>query len=226
MLLVRDALRERRPRAAGPGRRGARRRHRPRLVLPEPGRAPRGLRPLGGRQREERAPRPRRGDRARSSGRHPPHPGLLPRMAAGRLRLLLHPLPGSGRRWPPERRTTTGASSSTSWDATGAQDPLVFEAREPEDWPSVHLSPDGRWLAVSVSKGWTRTDVYLRDLSATPGFATVVEGEEALHGVLLRNERLYLLTNWRRSAVPADGGGSSPSRSRPRGRASARSRRT
>jgi prolyl oligopeptidase len=74
-------------------------------------------------------------------------------------------------------------------------DPLVFEAREAEDWPSVHLSPDGRLLAVSVSKGWTRTDVYLRDLSRGPGFATVVEGEEALCGVILRNDRLYLLSN-------------------------------
>ena len=33
------------------------------------------------------------------------------------------------------------------------EDALVFEPREPEDWPSVHLSPDGRFLAVSVSQG-------------------------------------------------------------------------
>jgi prolyl oligopeptidase len=75
------------------------------------------------------------------------------------------------------------------------EDPLVFEAREPEDWPSVHLSPDARFLAVSVSKGWTRTDVYLRDLSSTAGFVALVEGEDALYGVALRNDRLYLLTN-------------------------------
>jgi len=81
-------------------------------------------------------------------------------------------------------------------------DPLVFGAdRPPEDWPSVHLSPDGRWLAVSVSRGWTRTDVYLRDLAASPGtgeaaaFQTVVEGVEALFGVELRNDRMYLQTN-------------------------------
>jgi prolyl oligopeptidase len=74
------------------------------------------------------------------------------------------------------------------------EDPLVFEAREPEDWPSVHLSPDGRLLAVSVAKGWTRTDVYLREPGAR-AFTTVVEGVEALHGVILRNDRLYLLTN-------------------------------
>lgn len=76
-------------------------------------------------------------------------------------------------------------------------DPLVFgDDRPPEDWPSVHLSPDGRWLAVSVSRGWTRTDVYLRDLAAEgAGLTTVIEGVDAIFGVFLRNDRLYLQTN-------------------------------
>jgi prolyl oligopeptidase len=103
----------------------------------------------------------------------------------------------------------------------GRSDPLVFPeggGRAAEDWPGVSLSPDGRWLAVHVSRGWTRTDVYLRDRGAgvwgvrsTPqlderardsfprerntGFVTVVEGEEALFGVQARNDRLYLHTN-------------------------------
>lgn len=79
------------------------------------------------------------------------------------------------------------------------EDPLVFGAdRPPEDWPNVQLSPDGRWLCVSVSRGWTRTDVYLRDLAAAApagGFTTVVEGVDAIFGVSLRNDRLYLQTN-------------------------------
>ena len=80
----------------------------------------------------------------------------------------------------------------TDWRA----DPLVFgEGREPEDWPSVHLSPDGRWLAVSVSRGWTRTDVYLKDTRDGSGFVTVVEGRESLFGVHLRNDSLHLHTN-------------------------------
>ena len=75
-------------------------------------------------------------------------------------------------------------------------DPLLFgEGREAEDWPQVHLSPDGRWLAVSVSKGWTRTDVYLQDRRSGAGFVTVVEGLDALFGVTLRDDRLYLHTN-------------------------------
>src|SRR5262249_7269873 len=77
-----------------------------------------------------------------------------------------------------------------------AADALLFGLRRgPEDWPSVHLSPDGRWLAVSVSRGWTRTDVYLKDLAGASGFVTVVEGVESLFGVTLRNDRLLLHTN-------------------------------
>jgi len=77
------------------------------------------------------------------------------------------------------------------------EDPLVFGAdRPPEDWANVHLSPGGRWLAVSVSRGWTRTDVYLRDLASPDSpFVTVIEGLDAIFGVDLRNDRLYLQTN-------------------------------
>jgi prolyl oligopeptidase len=77
------------------------------------------------------------------------------------------------------------------------EDPLVFGADRPaEDWANVHLSPDGRWLAVSVSRGWTRTDVYLRDLaSSDPRFVTVIEGVDAIFGVDVRNDRLYMQTN-------------------------------
>jgi len=77
------------------------------------------------------------------------------------------------------------------------EDPLVFGAdRPPEDWANVHLSPSGRWLAVSVSRGWTRTDVYLRDLASPDSpFVTVIEGLDAIFGVDVRNDRLYLQTN-------------------------------
>jgi prolyl oligopeptidase len=82
--------------------------------------------------------------------------------------------------------------------ADARHDPRVFPAgdeRPPEDWPGVSLSPDGRWLAVQVSRGWTRTDVYLQDLAAGAGFVTVAEGEDALVGVIARDDRLYLHTN-------------------------------
>lgn len=79
--------------------------------------------------------------------------------------------------------------------ADPAADPLVFgEGREPEDWPGVHLSKDGRHLLVSVSVGWTRTDLYLLDRE-TGEWTTVVEGEEALYEGELYRGALYLHTN-------------------------------
>src|ERR1044071_9245059 len=53
-------------------------------------------------------------------------------------------------------------------DAGGADDPLVFPADDielaPQHWPNVSLSNDGRWLLVEVSEGWTKTELYLKDL--------------------------------------------------------------
>jgi len=43
-------------------------------------------------------------------------------------------------------------------DDPGQDDQPIFgEGRDPEDWPSVHLSNDGRWLLISVSEGWTKS---------------------------------------------------------------------
>jgi prolyl oligopeptidase len=83
-----------------------------------------------------------------------------------------------------------------SLGADWRRDARIFgEGRAPEDWPSIHLSPDGRFLAVSVSRGWTRTDVYLKNRSSGGSFVPVVEGIDSLFGVTLRNDRLYLHTN-------------------------------
>jgi prolyl oligopeptidase len=58
-------------------------------------------------------------------------------------------------------------------------DPVVWaDPAAPEAWPSVDASPDGRWLLVSVQRGWARLDVHLLDRS-TGTWATVVEGEES-----------------------------------------------
>jgi len=63
--------------------------------------------------------------------------------------------------------------------APWADDPAVW--RHPtyaEAWPSVELSPDGRWLLVNVNMGSARTDVHVLDRS-TATWTTVIEGEEA-----------------------------------------------
>ena len=78
-----------------------------------------------------------------------------------------------------------------------ARDRKVFgDGRDKEDWPNVDLSPDGRWLAVTVEKGWSKSEVYLR--KTTPEaekFVPLVEGVEALFSAIVRNDAIYLRTN-------------------------------
>ncbi len=78
-----------------------------------------------------------------------------------------------------------------------AVDPFIFgEGRQPDDWPNVDLSKDGRWLIVTVFVGFSRSDVYLKDLSdpAAP-WTTIAEGKNALHSVEVAGDALYILTN-------------------------------
>ncbi|HEY1861290.1 MAG TPA: hypothetical protein VGG61_13095, partial [Gemmataceae bacterium] len=63
-----------------------------------------------------------------------------------------------------------------------AKDVLVFgEGRQAEDWPNVALSPDGRWLVVTVEQGWSRSEVHFKDCKKTDAaFAPLTEGLDAL----------------------------------------------
>jgi len=76
-------------------------------------------------------------------------------------------------------------------------DTLIFgEGRDPTDWPSVSLSPDGRYLFVTVSRGWDQSDCYLRLEAPTPGpFMPVIENEAVLSSGHVFGGTVYLLTN-------------------------------
>ena len=53
-----------------------------------------------------------------------------------------------------------------------AKDPLIFgEGRDPQDWPNVALSNDGRWLSIMVEQGWTKNEVFLKDVHDELGAA-------------------------------------------------------
>lgn len=81
--------------------------------------------------------------------------------------------------------------------APWAADSLVFgEGRGPEDWPDVRISRNGHWLLVNVSVGWSRNDIYLRDLAAPrSSWTPLVERQEALFNVELVGDDLYIATN-------------------------------
>ncbi len=80
-----------------------------------------------------------------------------------------------------------------------ALDPKVFgEGRDLKDWPSVHLSPDGRWLGIEVSQGWARSEVFLLETrkAGAPAPVPVVTGQSAIYRVAdVLDDRLYLVTN-------------------------------
>lgn len=77
------------------------------------------------------------------------------------------------------------------------EDALVFgEGRDPTDWPSVSLSPDGQLLLIAVSRGWDRSDVYLRSEQPEVGpFVTLMEEERVLNSAFAVGGRIYLHTN-------------------------------
>jgi len=75
-------------------------------------------------------------------------------------------------------------------------DPEIFGSERPmEDWPNVDISPDGRWLVVSVERGWSRTDLYLKDRSNDSPFVTMVEGRESVSTADAQNDRIFVRTN-------------------------------
>ncbi len=77
-----------------------------------------------------------------------------------------------------------------------AKDPMVFEAKAMTDFPSCSLSPNGRWLVVSVHQGWSKNEVFLADTQKRPlDFAEVTTGKNQLYSVLVRDDRIFVRTN-------------------------------
>ncbi len=77
-----------------------------------------------------------------------------------------------------------------------AKDPVIFgEGRDPEDWPEVDLSNDGRWLLITVAQGWTKTELYLQDLQAATPPIRITEGKNFLYSGQIFNGKLLITTN-------------------------------
>ena len=75
-------------------------------------------------------------------------------------------------------------------------DPLIFgQGRDPEDWPSVSLSNDGRWLLISVQQGWTKTELFLMDVKAGTPPTRITTGKNFLYNGEVYNDKLFITTN-------------------------------
>lgn len=84
-------------------------------------------------------------------------------------------------------------------------DPLIFGAgRDLKDWPSVALSPDGRFVGIEVSQGWSKNELYVLDRAAGPSspsgssgtLLSVAVGEDALFDLSeITNDAVFVRTN-------------------------------
>ncbi len=80
--------------------------------------------------------------------------------------------------------------------ADSAKDPLIFgEGRNPEWWPDVTLSEDGRWLLIDEGQGWTKTEMFLKDLTSTNPPLEITTGKNFLYGADFFAGKLYITTN-------------------------------
>jgi prolyl oligopeptidase len=74
-------------------------------------------------------------------------------------------------------------------------DPLVFKPAEKEHWPSVGISPDGRWLVIGVARTFDETDLYLQDLRSGAAPVAVAKDLPASFEGEVVHGRLFMRTN-------------------------------
>jgi prolyl oligopeptidase len=77
-----------------------------------------------------------------------------------------------------------------------AKDPLIFgQGLDPEHWPNINLSEDGRWLLIDVQEGWTKTELFLADVRAGTPAVKITDGKEFLYGGDFLDGKIYITTN-------------------------------
>lgn len=80
-------------------------------------------------------------------------------------------------------------------------DALVFptkeHARDMTDWPTLSVSPNGRYLGIVVSQGWSKSEMFLLDRqNPAKGLQPMVTGQNAIYSfVEMTNGRFYVITN-------------------------------
>jgi len=73
--------------------------------------------------------------------------------------------------------------------------PIFGEGRDPEDWPNVQLSNDGRWLLITVEQGWTKSELYLMNLKGGTPPTRLSTGKDFLYAAEIYNGKIYITTN-------------------------------
>jgi prolyl oligopeptidase len=88
------------------------------------------------------------------------------------------------------RRVFYHALGSVSED-----DPTIFAPEKFEDWPSVDLSEEGRWLVITVSQGWVKSELYLKDVEGNTPAMRISPEKDFVYGAHVFRGEVYVLTN-------------------------------
>ncbi|HEU4648559.1 MAG TPA: prolyl oligopeptidase family serine peptidase [Gemmatimonadales bacterium] len=74
-------------------------------------------------------------------------------------------------------------------------DPLVFQPAAKEFWPGVTLSPDGRWLLLSVSRTFDQNDLWIQDLATGTDPVAIAKDLPAIFDAEVVEGTVYVRTN-------------------------------
>ena len=73
--------------------------------------------------------------------------------------------------------------------------PIFGEGRNPEDWPNLVLSDDGKWLLIQVEQGWTRTEIFLKNTASNAAPVRITPGQEFRYSGDIFGDEIYITTN-------------------------------
>jgi prolyl oligopeptidase len=73
--------------------------------------------------------------------------------------------------------------------------PIFGQGRDPEDWPNISLSNDGRWLLINVSEGWTKSELFLMNVKAGTPPTRMTTGKNFLYSGEVYNDKVFITTN-------------------------------
>ncbi|HYX52129.1 MAG TPA: prolyl oligopeptidase family serine peptidase [Candidatus Limnocylindrales bacterium] len=85
-------------------------------------------------------------------------------------------------------------------NADGLKDPQLFpfagESVDPQSWPNIRLSNDGKCLIVKLEEGWAKSELYIKNLGdPSAALQKITTGKEFLYDADAYNGQLYIVTN-------------------------------
>jgi len=78
-----------------------------------------------------------------------------------------------------------------------AEDELIFgEELDAEKFISIYLTEDGKYLLITVSRGWIEDELYLMALEGARTLKTIVSGISSAFAGFIGGDNLFILTNY------------------------------